>query len=328
MKKLSSLLLVLSALLMFNGCSNDVDINASYQEITVVYGLLDTNQDTTYLKINKAFLGDDNALIMAQIPDSSEFIEKLDVKIWEDGNESNTYTFDTITIHNKEAGVFYNPNQIIYYSAFKPEVDKTYKLRVLYKNNEVSSETTTFSFVKDDIVTPNNNKKIGFVNNNLSKVVAWNRQNESPRYDILIRFHFKEVWENSADTVYRQIDFHSATVKSVAGPEGESFYTGAQFFNSLATYCPYPDQGTEEKVLERYTSTVEYYVAAGGLELNAYMEVNEPSSSIIQDRPDYTNITNGVGIFSCRGVAMKSKKLNDQTVAIIKDQYYYLRFQY
>ena len=100
MKKLSSLLLVLSALLMFNGCSNDFDINASYKEITVVYGLLDTNQDTTYLKINKAFLGDDNALIMAQIPDSSEFIKKLDVKIWEDGNESNAYTFDSGLAYN------------------------------------------------------------------------------------------------------------------------------------------------------------------------------------------------------------------------------------
>ena len=30
------------------------------------------------------------------------------------------------------------------------------------------------------------------------------------------------------------------------------------------------------------------------------MEVNEPSSSIIQERPEYTNIVNGIGLFSCR----------------------------
>jgi hypothetical protein len=59
MKKLAALLLILAGLILFNRCSNDVDINANYEQITVVYGLLDPNEDTTYLKINKAFLGED-----------------------------------------------------------------------------------------------------------------------------------------------------------------------------------------------------------------------------------------------------------------------------
>lgn len=314
---------------MLNSCSNDVDINASYKEIIVVYGLLDTNEDTTYLKINKAFLGDDNALIMAQVPDSSEFIEKLNVKVWEDGNESNAFSFDTITITNKEAGTFYNPNQIIYYSAFQPEVDKEYHLQVIYKDKEVTSITNTFSFIRSDITLPNNNKKIGYLNDNTSYPVAWNRKDESPRYDVVIRFHFKELWENSPDTVYRYYDWYKSTAKVFSGAEGEVYYSGSAFFNALDAYVPYDDPATEAKVLQRFSSTIEYYVAAGGLELNAYMEVNEPSSSIIQDRPAYSNITNGVGIFSCRGVTMRPKKLNDQTVAIItKEPFFYLKFQY
>lgn len=328
MKKLSALLLTLTTLIVINGCSTDVDINASYEEITIVYGLLDVQEDTTYLKINKAFLGPDNALIMAKVPDSSQFIEKLNVKIWKHGEEENAFSFDTITITNKEDGVFYNPNQIIYFTNFQPETETKYHLQILYNDVATTAETTTFEFERDDIVTPNNNKKIGYTNDDNAKSVAWNRLDEAPRYDVTIRFHFKEVWENSPDTVYRFIDFHKATVKAVTGSEGESIYTGSLFFNALDTYCPYEDQTTEEKVLERYTSTVEYFVSAGGLELNAYMEVSEPSNSIIQDRPQYTNINNGIGIFSSRGTAIKTKRLTDQTVAIIKDQYYYLRFQY
>ena len=327
MKKLSALLLILTGLILFNGCSNDVDINASYELITVVYGLLDPNEDTTYLKINKAFLGEDNALIMAQIPDSSEFIEKLDVRIWPADNPDNIYYFDTITITNKEDGIFYNPNQIIYCSAFKPEPDKKYKLSILYKQNEVTSECTTIAhFTASDISKPGFAKAIGF-NYDLTNPVRWNKKDNAPRYDVTIRFHYKEIWEGSTDTVFRFIDWHKATRQATSSPEVESLYNGSVFFSSLNNYVPYEDASLEDKVMHRYSGKVDFIVEAGGTTLNTYMEVNEPSSSIIQDRPEYTNIENGIGIFSSRSRAIKIKKLNDLTKSRIQDLYW-LKFEY
>ena len=38
MNKLQRLLFILISIFLINGCSNDVDINASYQQIIVVYG--------------------------------------------------------------------------------------------------------------------------------------------------------------------------------------------------------------------------------------------------------------------------------------------------
>jgi hypothetical protein len=32
----------------------------------------------------------------------------------------------------------------------------------------------------------------------------------------------------------------------------------------------------------------------------AMFSVNEPSSGIVQEKPDYTNVENGIGLFSCR----------------------------
>jgi hypothetical protein len=58
------------------------------------------------------------------------------------------------------------------------------------------------------------------------------------------------------------------------------------------------------------------------------MEVTEPSNSIVQDRPQYSNINNGVGIFSARAHAVKTKELNDETKFIIKEDFYYLKFEY
>ncbi len=311
MKKVSLLLLTLVSLVLFNRCSTDVDINASYQQITVVYGLLDPLEDTTFLKITKAFLGPANALVMAQVPDSSEFIEKLDVSIWEENTPENIFRFDTITITNKDTGIFYNPNQIIYYSALKPEVDKKYMLRILYKDIEITSEAFTFNFSMFDITTPGFAKKIRIDNTTDPKAIIWNRKDQAPRYDVVIRFHFKEIHEGYADTVYRFFDWQRDKQKSLVGLEVESYYTGNTFYTALDTYVAYADAAQEDKVTDRYTSTIEFIVEAGGTELNTYMEVTEPSSSIIQDRPEYTNINNGIGIFSSRTKAIKPKKLQD-----------------
>ena len=58
-----SLLGIIAALLILSSCSEDVDLTAPYKDITVAYGLLDADQDTHWVRIQKAFLGDDNALL-------------------------------------------------------------------------------------------------------------------------------------------------------------------------------------------------------------------------------------------------------------------------
>ena len=40
--------------------------------------------------------------------------------------------------------------------------------------------------------------------------------------------------------------------------------------------------------------------AVAGDDLNTYMEVSAPSTGIVQEKPSFTNITNGIGIFSAR----------------------------
>lgn len=328
MKKLRYLLLIITTLFIFSGCSNDVDINASYQDILVVYGLLDPNEDTTYIKINKAFLGPENALIMAKIRDSSEVSEKLVVKLWPEDDPSGLVTFDTITVNNKDTGTFYNPYQQFYYSPFTPEVNTKYLLQIIYKGIEVTSHAHTIEkFTYADIKKPGFAKAIGF-DYDIVNPVIWNRKEQAPRYDLTIRFNFKEIWEGQTDTVYRFIDWHKDTKKTIIGDEVESYYNGSTFFTALEYYVAYEDAGLESQVLRRYTGIVEFIVEAGGTELNTYMEVNEPSSSIIQDRPQYSNINNGVGIFSSRTWAVKIKVLNDETKYRIKENLYHLKFEY
>ncbi len=67
------LFLVLIASITFLSCNSDIDLTAPYEDITIVYGLLDQTEDIQYIRINKSFLGDAPLADMASVRDSVEY---------------------------------------------------------------------------------------------------------------------------------------------------------------------------------------------------------------------------------------------------------------
>ena len=61
--------------LVFSSCKTDVNIFSEGEETTIVYGYLDVDADTNYVKITKSFVG--NALENAPIYSSSNYDYKL-----------------------------------------------------------------------------------------------------------------------------------------------------------------------------------------------------------------------------------------------------------
>ena len=112
----------------FASCSTDVELYTDYKDVAIIYGLLDHQADTNFIKITRAFCGtnDDpiNAHEVALIADSSNYPGKLDARLVElkstigsqyepTGRE---LVLDTMTIHDKEEGTFYSPDQKVYYT--------------------------------------------------------------------------------------------------------------------------------------------------------------------------------------------------------------------
>lgn len=74
MNKIFSLSAIAAISLAFlSSCETDVDLTAPYASTTVVFGLLDPQADTQFVKITKTFLGDGNLNDYAMIRDSSEY---------------------------------------------------------------------------------------------------------------------------------------------------------------------------------------------------------------------------------------------------------------
>jgi hypothetical protein len=317
MKYIPHLFLLLSIFLVLSSCEEDFDITAPYKDITIAYGLLDLNEDTTYVRINKAFLGDGNVLEMVEVEDSSVYKNGLDAYIeeWSNGNYLTAYQLDSMTIDNKDTGLFYNPYHLLYYGVFDVKPEMEYKLKIQVNGKEVTGNSNVvndFSLTK-----PNAGPSAIKFTRGTTTAVEWESAKYGRRYEVLIRFNFKEIKSDLPDTISRSIDWFLGTEKSkytVGGEEMYSPYQNDAFYSFLSDKVPYLDPSQEALVSQRFTYNVQFIISVGGDELNTYMEVNEPSNSIIQEKPDYTNLTNGLGLFSSRYRKVRDKKISLDTV--------------
>ena len=70
----------------------------------------------------------------------------------------------------------------------------------------------------------------------------------------------------------------------------------------------------ESTVSRRFSGTVDFIISVAATDYAAYMDIystaNIESANLI-----YTNVTNGIGIFSARFKKTKSKKLHAETIA-------------
>src|SRR4051812_8201360 len=68
-------LIVIVLLLLVGGCKQDFDITSDYKEIPVVYGLLNAQDNTHYIRIQKGYLIEGDALLAAGSSDSIYYPE-------------------------------------------------------------------------------------------------------------------------------------------------------------------------------------------------------------------------------------------------------------
>jgi hypothetical protein len=128
--------------------------------------------------------------------------------------------------------------------------------------------------------------------------VEWNGAPSARLYQVAGRFHYRERDQNNVITNKVTPDWLIKTVKTTSSNaaslqsidfEPNSFY---QFLNTVLVNDP--------NVSARESDYFEYVIYAGGEELSTYMDVNGPSSSLAQEKPIYTNINGGLGLFSSR----------------------------
>lgn len=297
-------------------CKTDFEVNAPYDQVPIVYGLLNASTDTQFIKINRSFLGEDN-ISSAQYTDSSQFKNvTARVEQYTNGNLGMVYNLQEKWITDYDDGLFYSDSiKIFYFVESNLDKNSTYKIVGSGDGKSFSAETNlvgNFSFNNTTQITANNGLPMAIgpsVYGNFTP--KWTLADKAGRYDITIDIFYEE--HKTTGIKNKRLSWFLGTVKSNEAIgfalerkiEGESFYQFIANNNDLADLTD---------VNKRVIKDVNLKVTAANNTFNTYMEVNRPISSIITERPEYTNITGGLGLFASRDVLTANSALRKDAI--------------
>lgn len=300
------------------GCDNTVDVNAPYEEITIVYGLLDAGDTLHQIKVNKAYLNKNKSArsIARNEADSIYHNKPIRVRLQEmnNGNVNKEVRLKKTTLQTKEKGLFPNPETIIYQGQM--DLNTSYNYRVIIDKLESGKTISATTSLVSDI---NLNNPI----RGLSKVLSFKEQvsdeiifdgstgKNAYFYKYKLVFYVKEVDQNGNSTI-DTVRWPFFPKKNTEGESKENFdyeLEAKRFFDFMI------GEFSTGKAIRRPISEMEtkLVITGGGEDLFNYIEVNEPSISIVQKKPEYSNVKNGRGLFSTRRREVYNIQLSSPT---------------
>ena len=340
LKEMKQLALVLVTATCMWGCSTDLEINAPYKDATVVYGLLNMRDSIHFVKINKAFLGEGDALNFAQIQDSNEWAPDriTTAKVYRVLNGTRIGEFDLrdTVLTDREPGVFYSPVQRIYYfqDDFRANILQNGQPTTVYldQNSEyeleleingeritaIASMVNDFSFQStDQSLTAPVNLMNGSGDEYGEFELNWSSNRDGKRYVAEYRFNYKEL-RGTDTSEMRSITQRIGTAVSTDGTSVEEMSVimrGEQFYTNLADQIP-----SDASVDHRIFTGLDLIISVANNEFHTFLTLTEPVSGIIEDRPTFSNVANGYGLFAGRYVKqINGKRLGAQSLRELAD---------
>ncbi len=302
MKKLFLFLAASCVLLLSQpGCKTDFDVIAPYREIPVVYGLLNVSDTVQWVRIQKAFLGEGNALVMAQQPDSTSYADILDVKIEEYAGNKYLRTLSLVRDSSvaKEQGLFPSSPNFLYRTQPGENVvaGNRYVLRV--HNLKTDSLVTAGTEVVDSIsiVKPVDQPQIEikwYTGNPLQ--VQWTSNDEGYLYQLAIRFHFTEENLITGASTPMTLNWIFPEVRRNQAQQGSFLIevNGEDFYKFVGASLE------QNNNVKRHIGTLDFSFTVAGEDFATYVDVNHPPTGINQNIPAFTNVEGGIGVFSSR----------------------------
>lgn len=329
--------LLLASLALVSSCEDDIDFAGDHVETPVLFGLLDKNDSLHYVKITRTFSGSNNSLEVAQIEDSSYFQDvELKVEEWVALPPNNvftlvrTWTLEDTILTNKVPGAFYSPNQKVYY--FKTEVynslnppasgdgnlnvalkdDATYRLTATINGGQIVVKGETQLVTGMSITSPSNNGNYTFVKT-INGVKTYSNPNlkanngNAKVVDARIQFFFNEYFNGTPVEKSFIWKIGEQNGDEIQGTASNFTASGQTFYEMVKQNCT-----NDATITKREFTHIRLIMTGGSEDLSKYILVNQPSSSLAQNKPTFTNLsrTDGgpvIGIFSSRMTSKQDK---------------------
>lgn len=321
---------------------------SDYKSIPVIYGILNQRDSVHYIRVQKAFLGAGDAYFFSQTPDSNYF---KDITVTLMPYKINETTGDTVSgnpkvitlsetfVPGKNPGDFFGGSQKLYATTVKLDSSFSYLLKVYNnENGEVYSSST--KLVERITWSSPNASASSFITfaSALGAYVPytakWDIGENGYTTELSLVIKYRAVFYTDAttkDTIAKQIVWKQSA-KNKGENNNNAFFqeslsgnTG-EFYKFLNQAIPVPGD-----TLVRIFDGIDFVADVGAYELYNFLNLNQPTTTIVQDKPIYSNITGGYGVFSSRlSATQKAKFLNSASTKELKEGQYTsaLKFQW
>jgi len=325
MLKYRFLLILLSSLFLCS-CSNELDINADWKDTTVVFGLINKEDNVHYVRISRAFQGEGDALIFAQQADSIYYEPtQLEVSIQETGGLNRTFTLMPDSSISKDPGIFSNPFQVIYkFTANNLNLDAEYTLKVknLKNDNILTGITKLVTNITVNTPHPLSNpglpQEIDLEPTSNTKL-TWSTGEQARVFEAFFRFKYREHPEGQPGQMVAKVvemNLGRQTIdKTDGGDDLNASMSNLEIFQQLAAFIT-PSSLSDPML--RYADSLEFVVNSGSDDYFTYLNVNQPSNTVAQEKPQFNNVENGIGLFSSRAHFQKSLYLKNSAVTFLR----------
>lgn len=320
MKKTAFFFGLLSAL-TFISCDQDIDLTADWKDIPIVYGLLNAADTAHYIRVEKAFQDQDgNAFLAAQEPDSLYYanaaVRLLNLTT---GKEAVLQKVDgTAEGYPREGGDFAQvPNYLYKVRKSDFPIAGGDEVRFILERGDQFDAVTAECLILDDIVPQGGlttGAKLDFPTNR-DVSFRWRAGEEARIFDLSLIIHYDEKLGNDPNVQQKQLVWHITKnlKKSDSSPIITAKVFGLEFYNFMADHIEVIPNAT------RLLTGMDLVIKGGGEAVEQYITIALANTGITsaQDIPVYTNISEGLGIFT----SVVETTVNGLTLTADSDNY-------
>lgn len=289
-------------------CDQEIEINDDWEDVGVVYGLLDADQRVNWVRIERGYLGTEPASASFSRPDSL-YYDTLQVFLYglnENGDTNDVRELVKDQSVNLDSGLFTTEDYRLYRTNDNQRLNEnlTYHLRIIkVGTNFGETKAKTEMVGVRNPGNPNSGFRFNSPNPNLigrpiyTGQIRWFSSSKAEMYEIDLYFHYRELDTTTGITVSKSFksDFETQIGPFITTTRPlESFKTQRQLYEAIAANVP-----VNENVV-RFYDKMRIEIWAGGEQLRRYIQLNEPTSSLSQTRPEFTQVQNGTGLLSSR----------------------------
>lgn len=312
--------------MFFASCEVDFSPNAEWKEVPVLYCVIDQDDDTTWARVEKCYLGNESIYSYGRISDSINYAPGS-ISVWLVAI-GNGQVKDSIGMQYTEVdhfdGAFASQAQPVYYGLTKDRLheDCEYILRVRKTaDNSVIAESKPVNLViqktEQVVARPANTGVFGFYESRGPATafcrIEWPAMENARLYEPIVRFYYAI----DTDTMY--LDIKCGEVKGNSTSQSFSmYYSRSVFLNELKNRLQ------DDPRQKKYIRKVDIFVTACSEELNAYLATVGLSSNIDQGREVYSNIDGGVGVVASRRTHLYKTVDADSSMRTEMGLYYYI----